>query len=54
MIARTGLGIDTEARTYHALARLKLLANLRPDAALARQLAFTIGDNDLEPLGLGG
>src|SRR6185437_17167283 len=49
MIARADLVIDAIARLDHALAALELRRLLAAQPALARELAFAIGDDDLEP-----
>src|SRR5262245_30609061 len=49
MVASADLLVDAEARLYHPLAALELPGVLGAHAALARQLAFAVGDDHLEP-----
>ena len=53
MVAGADLVVDAEARPHHARAALELLGVLGAHAALARKLAFAVGDDHLEPA-LGG
>ena len=48
MVAGANLVIDAEAHPHHALAAFELIGILRAHAALARELAFAVGDDDLE------
>jgi len=53
MVAGADLVVDAEAHAHHALAALELLGVFGAHAALARELAFAVGDNHLEAA-LGG
>ncbi len=53
MVAGADLVVDAEAHPHHALAALELLGILGAHAALARELAFAVGDDHLEAA-LGG
>src|SRR5215510_908183 len=44
------LGVDPKACAHHALTGVEKPGQARPDAALTRQLTFTICDDDLETL----
>src|SRR5262249_42212038 len=50
VVASAQLGVDPKARAHHALTGVEEPGQPRPDAALTRQLTFTIGDDDLETL----
>src|SRR5579862_9969588 len=47
VVAGAGIGVDAEALSDHAAARLRELRQLGLDAALLVQLTFTLGDDDL-------
>ena len=53
MIAGADLVVDAEARAHDALAALELAGIFGAHAALARELAFAVGDDHLEAA-LGG
>ena len=53
VVAGAHLRIDPEAGAHDALARRRLARHLRPDAALAGELALAVGDDHLEALVLG-
>ncbi len=53
MIAGADFIVDAVARADHAFAALELLGILGADAALARELAFAVGDDHLQAA-LGG
>src|SRR5277367_2793464 len=48
MVAGADLVVDAEADLHHALAAFELLRVLGADAALARQHALAVGDDDFE------
>ena len=50
MITRAHVRVDPEAGAHNALAGRYPARVLRPDAPLARELAFAVGDDDLEAL----
>ena len=50
MVAGADFIVDAKARLHHALAALELVGIRGADAALPRQHAFAIGDDDLEPM----
>src|SRR5271163_2213942 len=53
MVAGADLVVDAKARLHHSFAAFKLLRILGADAALARQHAFAVGDDNFEAA-LGG
>jgi hypothetical protein len=53
MVSGANLVVDPEAGFHHAGAALEFFRLLDAEAALARQHAFAVGDDDLKPL-LGG
>ena len=50
MIAGADVVVDAEARRHHAFAALEPVGVLGAHAALARKLAFAVGDDDFQPL----
>ena len=48
MVAGADLVVDAELGAHHALAARELAGILRADAALARKLAFAVGDDDFQ------
>src|SRR5512145_293284 len=48
VVAGANVVVDAEARAHDALARGELLGDQRSLAALAGELAFAVGDDDLE------
>ena len=48
MVAGADLLVDAVARAHHALAALELAAVLGAHPALARELAFAVGDDHLQ------
>ena len=50
MIAGADFVVDAELGSHHALAARELAGILGAHAALARELAFAVGDDDLQPV----